>query len=222
MGSKVVVRNGSVRESPLPTFLGGSSVRDIFSRIERDHRKIIGILDALESEAEAEHPESVRESMSRRRRKLAQQLVIEESRHEAAEEMHLWPAVRETVDGGRALSESGIRQEAKAKRLLHRLDKAASVVRDGDAGEVEELLPHVGAALREHIAYEESKVLPRVRLALGEADASRLGLAYEHSKSSGPTRPHPMTPSLPGVLKTVGRAAAAMDTARDVLTRRGR
>lgn len=167
MGSKVVVRNGSVRESPLPTFVGGGSVRDIFSRIERDHRKIIGILDALESE-------------------------------------------------------SGIRQEAKAKWLLHRLDKAASVVRDGGAGEVEELLPHVGTALREHIAYEESKVLPRVRLALGEADASRLGLAYEHSKSSGPTRPHPMTPSLPGVLKTVGRAAAAMDTARDVLTRRGR
>ena len=193
-------------------------VRDIFSRIERDHRKSIGILDALETEVDAENPGSA----SRRRRKLALQLVIEESRHEAAEELYLWPAVRETVDAGRGKAESGVRQEGQAKRMLQRLDKVVSRVRDGSPEFLEALLPSVSQTLREHIAYEEATVLPRLRLSLSEAGASRLGLMYENAKSSGPTRPHPMTPPLPGVLRTVGRAAAAVDTARDLITRRGR
>lgn len=201
--------------------LGGDSVRDVFSRLERDHRKIIGILDALESDPEAAHSEA-QESVSRRRRKLVQQLVIEESRHEVAEEIYLWPAVRETVDGGRGRSESGLRQEGQAKRMLNRLDKAASLVRETRSGTVDELLPAVSTALREHIAYEEAEVLPRLRLALGEADAARLGPMYEQARSSGPTRPHPLTPPLPGVLRTVGRAAALTDTVRDIVTRRGR
>lgn len=193
-------------------------MRDIFSRIERDHRKIIGILDALETEVEDEKHASA----ARRRRKLAQQLVIEESRHEAAEEMYLWPAVRETMDAGRGRAESGVRQECVAKRMLQRLDKSVSRIRDGSPEFVENLLPSLSEALRDHIAYEESNVLPRLRLSLAEASAAHLGVMYEKAKSSGPTRPHPMTPPLPGVLRTVGKAAAALDVTRDLITRRGR
>lgn len=193
-------------------------MRDIFSRIERDHQKIIGILDALETQVEDDNQAST----ARRRRKLAQQLVIEESRHEAAEEMYLWPAVRETVDTGRGRAESGVRQESAAKRMLQRLDKSVSRVRDGSPEFVQDLMPSLSEALREHIAYEESNVLPRLRLSLSEASAAHLGVMYEKAKASGPTRPHPMTPPLPGVLRTVGKAAAALDTTRDLITRRGR
>lgn len=194
-------------------------MRDIFSRIERDHRKIIGILDALEEIAGDGDGEVSWGS----RRKLAQQLVIEESRHEAAEEMYLWPAVRETVDAGRGKAANGVRQEGSAKRLLQRLDKAASKPdRDGEDAAGPGLLSSISAALREHIAYEEATVLPRLRLSLSEADAARLGDMYEHAKASGPTRPHPLTPPLPGVLRTVGKASATLDTARDILMRRGR
>lgn len=220
------VRAGRVRAIPPTSYRSNklgydADVRDIFSRIERDHRKIIGILDALEIEVDS-NGDASHIFVLRRRRKLAQQLVIEESRHEAAEEIYLWPAVRETVDAGRGRAESGVRQEGKAKRMLQHLDKAASRGRDDNPRAVEDLLPSVSEALREHISYEESAVLPRLRLSLSDADAARLGLMYENAKTSGPTRPHPMTPPLPGILRTVGKAAAAMDTARDVVTRRGK
>jgi hypothetical protein len=42
------------------------------------------------------------------------------------------------------------------------------------------------------------------------------------AKKSAPTRPHPHTPASPGVLKTVGAAAAVTDKARDAMTGRGR
>lgn len=74
----------------------------------------------------------------------------------------------------------------------------------------------------EKLASEEAEVLLRLRLGLGEADAAPLGPMYEQARSSGPTRPHPLTPPLPGILRTVGRAVALTDTARDILTRRGR
>jgi hemerythrin superfamily protein len=187
------------------------SVRDLFSAIERDHKRIIGILDAFDEDSDPDVPLS-------RRRKLAQQLVMEESRHEVAEERFLWPAVRELLEGGRQRTETGIRQEQAAKRALSRLEKAAS-----NGGEqFEETLTHVARMLRDHVDYEESEALPRLRLRLSAEDASSLGALYEKALASGPTRPHPLTPAVPGILRTAGPAVGVIDSARDFLTRRGR
>ena len=42
------------------------------------------------------------------------------------------------------------------------------------------------------------------------------------AKKAAPTRPHPHTPPKPGVLKTAGVAAAAVDKMRDTATGRGK
>ena len=49
------------------------------------------------------------------RKKMAETLVIEESKHEAVEEMYFWPTVREEArlpDGGLADEATGQEQEA--------------------------------------------------------------------------------------------------------------
>jgi hypothetical protein len=59
----------------------------------------------------------------------------------------------------------------------------------------------------------------RDRLAPGVLD--EIGDKMALAKKAAPTRPHPHTPPKPGVLKSVGVAAAAADKVRDALSGRG-
>ncbi len=150
------------------------------------------------------------------RKKLAEQLVIEESRHEAVEEMYFWPAVRQHLPNGDELADTALGQEQEGKEVLAKLDKL-------DAGdpEFEKLLAEFIRAGREHIDYEESHVWPALRVALTAQQAQELGGKLEAAKKTAPTRPHPHTPASPGALKTAGPVAAAADKARDAMTNRG-
>jgi hypothetical protein len=56
----------------------------------------------------------------------------------------------------------------------------------------------------------------------GDGTNTLLGAKLAQAEKSAPTRPHADTPANPGVLKTVGAAAAAMDHVRDAITGRGR
>jgi hemerythrin-like domain-containing protein len=150
------------------------------------------------------------------RKKMVEQLVIEESKHEALEEMYFWPTVRGALADGDRLADTATGQEQEAKHVLDRLDKL-------DAGnpEFEQLVGAFIQAGREHIDYEEGQVWPSLRDALTAEQANELGDRIEAGKSTAPTRPHPHTPPSPGVLKTAGPAVAAADRARDAATGRG-
>jgi hypothetical protein len=66
------------------------------------------------------------------RKKMTQELIIEESKHEALEEMYFWPAVREHLPAGDTLADEATGQEQEAKQVLADLDKLDRV----DVGEV--------------------------------------------------------------------------------------
>jgi hemerythrin-like domain-containing protein len=150
------------------------------------------------------------------RKKMAETLIIEESKHEAVEEMYFWPAVRERVPHGDEIADKATGQEQEAKEVLAKLDKL-----DADQPDFEQLLSTFIKAAREHISFEESQAWPPLRSALTEAEAVELGNKLEQGKKTAPTRPHPHTPPKPGVLKAAGPAAAAVDKARDAATGRG-
>ncbi len=180
---------------------------DAITFLRQDHKSVLGLLESLDgapsgSGAEASGLETV-----------VNNLVIAESQHEAIEEQFFWPAVREAV--GDALADKAIEQEQAGKKLLQRLE-------DGKPGE-----PDYHAALqefvkagREHIAYEQEVVWPRVEVAISRADLEKIGEKLEKAKKLAPTRPHPDTPPNPAVLKTVGMGAAVMDHVRDAVTGR--
>jgi hypothetical protein len=187
----------------------------VFDVLSRDHQEVKQMLAELESGPTASGGASPDQLAQRKAR--AQALVIEESRHEAAEQMYFWPAVRGRVPGGGKLADQAIDQEQEGAEVLNMLDQA-----DASDPEFESLLGEFIAAARDHITYEEDQVWPKLRASLSEAEASELGGQIEQAKKTAPTRPHPRTPSSPGAQKSAGRAAGVADQARDAVTGRGR
>jgi hemerythrin superfamily protein len=179
-------------------------VADIFTALTHDHQEVKTMLDQLEQGAG-------------NRADLAERLVMEESRHEAAEEQYFWPAVRDKLADGDTLAEQAIKQENQGKQVLDQIRKISP-----DNIEFETLITTFIKDAREHIAFEEEQVWPSMRQTLSDEEALELGEKFELAKKLGPTRPHPNTPANPTVLKTAGTAAAMVDKATDALTGRGK
>jgi Hemerythrin HHE cation binding domain len=143
---------------------------------------------------------------------LVEQVIIDESGHEAIEEQYFWPLVRRRVHDGARLADQAISQEQEAKQVLARLERHDS--RDAGYGALIRRFLVVGRA---HIDFEETQVWPGVRLALSEQELDDLGEQLEQGKRLAPTRPHPNMPPTAEVLKVVAPIAAATDWIRDVL-----
>jgi hemerythrin-like domain-containing protein len=186
-----------------------------FDVLANDHEQVKRLLSQFEAGPAA--TTGATELQLTARKKMAETLVIEESKHEAVEEMYFWPAVREQLPNGDELADTATSQEQEGKEVLTKLDKL-----DADDPEFEALVTEFIKAGREHIAFEETQVWPALRAALSAEQANELGDKLEQAKKTAPTRPHPHTPPSPGVLKTAGPAAAAADRARDAATGRGR
>ena len=187
---------------------------DVFTVLGQDHQEVKRMLAELEKGPTAATGAS--EAQLALRKKMTEELIIEESRHEALEEMYFWPAVRDHIQSGSTLADEAIGQEQAAKQVLANLDKVGS----GDA-EFERLLGKFVTDAREHIEFEETQVWPLLRTALPAETSAELGKKIAEGKKTAPTRPHPHNPPSPGALKTAGPVAAAADKARDKLTGRG-
>jgi hypothetical protein len=148
--------------------------------------------------------------------RLVEELIIDESKHEAVEEEFFWPAVTDRVPDGKLLAERAIEQETEAKQVLNRLDQMTTENLD-----FVPLVRSFVTAGRAHIAYEETEVWPLLRAALSPAEAEELGGKLAAAKKTAPTRPHPHTPPNPMLLRTAGPAIAAADRLRDAASGRG-
>jgi hemerythrin-like domain-containing protein len=187
---------------------------DVFTVLGQDHQEVKRMLAELEKGPTAATGAS--EAQLALRKKMTEELIIEESRHEALEEMYFWPAVRDHIQSGSTLADEAIGQEQAAKQVLADLDKVGS----GDA-EFERLLGKFVTDAREHIEFEETQVWPLLRTALPAETSAELGKKIAEGKKTAPTRPHPHTPPSPSALKAAGPVAAAADKVRDKLTGRG-
>jgi uncharacterized protein YdcH (DUF465 family) len=189
-------------------------VADVFSVLAQDHEAVKDLLAELE-QGPTRAAGASRDQLARRK-KMTEQLIIEESKHEALEEMYFWPAVREYHAAGNTLADEATGQEQEAKEVLAKLDKL-----EASDPEFDKLLAEFTGAAREHIEFEETQVWPGLRPVLPADEATELGRKITEGKKAAPTRPHPHTPASPGVLKTAGPAAAVADKARDAVTGRG-
>jgi len=187
---------------------------DAFEVLRADHAVVEQMLAALETSPG--HSAGAGSSVLGARKEVAQRLVIDSSKHEAAEEQYFWPTVRERLADGDVLADQAIAQEQEAKQVLARLDKL-----DADTDEFDQLIAELIPAARAHIEFEETQVWPTLRDALSSAEAQDLGEKLSTAKERGPTRPHPHTPADPAVLKTAGPAVAAVDKLRDAVAGRG-
>ncbi len=187
---------------------------NVFDVLSQDHEEVKRMLAELEKGPTA--ATGANDNHLTLRKKMVEELVIEESKHEAVEEMYFWPAVRDRLPDGDRLAGTATNQEQEGKLVLDRLDKL-----NANEPEFEELVGRFITAGREHIAFEETEVWPPLRGTLSEDEAVRLGDKIAEGKKTAPTRPHPHTPPSPGVLKGAGPAVAAADRLRDSASGRG-
>jgi hemerythrin-like domain-containing protein len=193
----------------------GGTMPSVFDVLAQDHQEVKRMLSELETGPTA--VTGANDNHLTLRKKMVEELIIEESKHEALEEMYFWPAVRDKLPNGDQLAGIATNQEQEGKEVLARLDKLTA-----DQPEFEQLVRTFIGAGREHIAYEENEVWPGLRQALTAEEASRIGEKIAEGKKTAPTRPHPNTPPAPGVLKGAGPAVAAADRLRDAASGRGR
>ena len=186
-----------------------------FEVLRTDHAEVEQMLAVLENTPG--QTAGAGQTVLAARQEVARRLVIDSSRHEAAEEQYFWPAVRHRLADGDKLADQAISQEQEAKETLARLDKL-----EASDAEFDQLLAAFIPAARRHIEFEETQVWPELRQVLSTEQARELGDKLKNAKEHGPSRPHPHAPASPEVLKTAGPAVAAVDKLRDAVTGRGR
>ena len=142
---------------------------DVFDVLAKDHGELQRKLAEFERDP-ALAAASVQDALVLRK-KMAEALIIEESGHEAREEMYFWPAVRERVTGGDALADKAADQERERGTILDKLEATAAW-----DPEFETLLASFIRATREHFRFEETVVWPRAFVALPPQEAAELGV----------------------------------------------
>jgi hemerythrin-like domain-containing protein len=194
---------------------------DAIEILRRDHDEIRRLLDAIEAALPGE-PAVSGGAVSwgavcgdGRFAALVEQVIMDESGHEAIEEQYFWPLIRRRVQDGGRLADQAIGQEQEAKHVLDQLEK-----RDAEHAGFEALIRRFLTIGRAHIDFEEARVWPGVRLALSEQELDELGAQLAQGKKLAPTRPHPNMPPTAEVLKVVAPIAGATDWIRDVLAGR--
>jgi Hemerythrin HHE cation binding domain len=179
---------------PLPPTGGEIPGRSIVEVVAAQHRELLALTERL-----SESPED---------RDVASVLVATLSRHLAAEEQYLYPAVRTAVPGGEQIAD---RELAEDQTILEQL---RDLERTGDGQEL------LGDAVRRHVAADAEELLPLLEQMVPPEDLVRLGNRFETAEEAAPTRPHPGTPSTPPWNKVVDPLVGVADKIRDVISSR--
>jgi hypothetical protein len=187
----------------------------VFDVLRQDHNEVKAVLTRLEAGPKA--PAGAGGGQLAERKRLVDELIMEESKHEAAEQQYFWPAVRALGADGERIADEALEQETTGESVLHELDKLSP-----DDQEFELKLATFTSDARAHIAFEEAHAWPLLEMSLTAREAEELGDKITRAKSLAPTRPHPKVPPQPGAVKSAGPVAAAADKLRDAVTGRGK
>lgn len=133
--------------------------------------------------------------------------------HEAAEEAHVHPVVRKTVDGGRRLVKSRLQEEKAAKKLLREAER----IGPGGRG-YRVALRRLRRAVLAHAAREEHEEFPVLRVHVRGLRRRSLGLESKVTQAVAPTHPHPWV-NTQLANKLTAPVAGPLDRGRDLVGR---
>jgi hypothetical protein len=170
---------------------------NVLEVLRKDHDEIKAMLVRLEA-GPAVTPGATAEQIARRRQ-LADEVIIEESTHEAVEQQYFWPLVRALGPDGARVAEEALEQETQGEWVLSELEKL-----DADDERFEAVVATFISAARAHIAFEEAHGWPLLAAALTVEQADELGDKLIRAK------------------KIPGTTTEIADRFRDAVTGRGR
>jgi hemerythrin-like domain-containing protein len=175
---------------------------DAIAELKGDHRKVEQLFKRYEKAGDG---------AVRTKRAIADAVIEELSRHAAIEELVMYPAVRQEVDGAEAEVLEALEEHHSVKVSLRELEGLDAAHERFDA-KMTVLIEHV----RHHVREEEERLFPEVRDALGRSRLLELGAELRAARPHVPTRPHPAAPDEPPANVLVGGAVAVLDRARTV------
>lgn len=183
--------------------------RDVIEILTADHREVEAMFTELETlmRTRSGTDEGLRKD-------LVDQVTIELVRHAVAEEVAVYPAVKDKVSAEEA--ERARREHAEAEATMKRLESL-----DPDDAAFGDELGTLMTEIRAHVAEEEGEMFPRMREVMSADELVELGGRVETIKKMAPTRPHPNVPNDPGPRLAAGPVAGLFDRLRDMATGRG-
>ena len=181
-----------------------STDRDVVDALTTDHREVSELFDQITATTD---PVA--------RRDLADSLIAELVRHSVAEEMHVYPAIRDHVPNGQAAVDEDTEEHKELEVAMKELEGA-----DASSPEFLEALARMRRVFEQHIADEEGEQFTQLRAHIPAERLVELKGKVETAKKLAPTRPHPAAPNAELFHKTVGPGAGLVDRLRDRLTGR--
>jgi hemerythrin-like domain-containing protein len=189
--------------TPVPTGTAGSPAEaDVVDVLSADHSEFLALVEQIQAATDDEQ-----------RRDLADTLISELVRHAIAEEMFVYPAIRQHVPDG----DAAVADDVEEHQDLERTMKDLEGVEPSDA-RFDELVRHLEQTLRHHIHDEEAEQFPQLRAHIPREELVRIAGKVDAAKEVAPTRPHPGAPNHQLFHKTVGPGVGLVDRLRDRLT----
>lgn len=170
---------------------------DVVRLLEEDHQLVKSRLEAL-SGAPADG-----------RGELFWKLTNDLVRHEVAEEVVVYPALRD-VPGGGEVADARIAEQSEAEEKLAKMEKM-----DAASPEFAQELSALKGAVLEHAKAEEETAFAMLLGAVAPETRIELGQRYMKAKDAAPTHPHPNAPDTPPGNVVMGPLAALVDRVRD-------
>ena len=149
----------------------------VFDVLGEDHEEVERMLAELESGPTAAGGADA--WMLTLRKEMVEKLIVKECRHEAMEELHFWPAVRQRHPQGDELADTAAGQEQEVREVLGLLGWL-----DVDMPEFENVLARYAKAGRDHFRFEETRVWPGLSQVLNAQDAADLGQKLGQAKKT--------------------------------------
>jgi hemerythrin superfamily protein len=134
--------------------------------------------------------------------------------HEVAEELVVYPALREDPPDGDEIADARLAEQADAEQLLSEMES-----NETSSGAFTAQFKKLRESVLAHAKAEEATVFPLLKDSTTVEDRRELGERYAKAKENAPTHPHPHAPDTPPGNKALGPIAAIFDKTRDAINR---
>jgi hemerythrin superfamily protein len=132
--------------------------------------------------------------------------------HETAEEMVVYPTVRDSGPDGERIADARTAEESEAKHALAELERT-----DIDSAEFATRLQAFQRLVETHAGNEEREVFPLLRETQTPEQLRKMAEYVERAERAAPTHPHPHGPESATGNLLVGPFVGIVDRVRDAL-----
>ena len=177
--------------------------QDVVDMLTTDHHEVLALVGQIPTAEPAQ------------RRDMTDTIIAELMRHSVAEEMYVYPAMRDHLTDGERKVQHDVEEHQQLEEVMKELEGL-----DAADSRFLEAFGRLEQVLRDHVSDEERDDFPELRARLPREQLVELGRKVEAAKKAAPTRPHPAAPHSELFHKVVGPGVGMVDRLRDKLTGR--